>query len=477
MPFSLSSSCFNTCKKYLDKVLSVPIDDIYASYKDDNYFGKGSREAFAEVQLKRLREEGPAFLWHMGDICEKEGNKLLAYTNTLYASDVSQKSHTHIAGVLMEISDRQRAFSVFLLYVLSLDAFLDSELSRIIKKYVTDSRDILEWKKVLSEPIKLNEGQFEQLSLLKILSSIGDKKDITGENKLLLKGIQDHLKRFSWLSLRWLIGKPPSSKDIMERMEHLFDIGEIPEKIKMLEHKPAEVEKLAEEFIKKFSVEETDRKMIYMVKEYVYLRTYRTDVINQALFHTIPFLEEAAKRLSISYAEILYLSPEEISESLRVGKLLSKIRIDERKKSWALFRDVGGLLILQGKDADEFAQIQDFINEDLKDIKEISGQVGFAGKVQGIVKVVLTPHDIDKVKRGDILVTVMTFPSYIAAMEKASAFITDEGGILCHAAIVAREMKKPCVISTKIATKVLKDGDSVEVDANNGIVKVLKRTE
>ena len=59
------------------------------------------------------------------------------------------------------------------------------------------------------------------------------------------------------------------------------------------------------------------------------------------------------------------------------------------------------------------------------------------------------------------------------AMKKASAIITDEGGIICHAAIASRELKKPCIIGTKIATKILKDGDLVEVDADNGIVGIL----
>mgnify|MGYP001564748046 CR=1 FL=1 len=59
-------------------------------------------------------------------------------------------------------------------------------------------------------------------------------------------------------------------------------------------------------------------------------------------------------------------------------------------------------------------------------------------------------------------------------MRKAAAFVTDEGGILCHAAIVARELKKPCIIGTKIATRVFKDGDMVEVDATKGIVRKIK---
>ncbi len=59
-------------------------------------------------------------------------------------------------------------------------------------------------------------------------------------------------------------------------------------------------------------------------------------------------------------------------------------------------------------------------------------------------------------------------------MSKAAAVITDEGGLLCHAAIVSREMKKPCIVGTKIATKVLKDNDIIEVDANLGTIKKLE---
>ena len=69
----------------------------------------------------------------------------------------------------------------------------------------------------------------------------------------------------------------------------------------------------------------------------------------------------------------------------------------------------------------------------------------------------------------------MTTPDMIMVMHKAAAFVTDEGGITCHAAIVSREMKKPCIVGTKIATKVLKDGDMVEVDATDGTVKKISK--
>lgn len=69
----------------------------------------------------------------------------------------------------------------------------------------------------------------------------------------------------------------------------------------------------------------------------------------------------------------------------------------------------------------------------------------------------------------------MTTPDCIIAIHKASAIVTDEGDVLSHASIVSREFGIPCVIGTKIATKVLKDGDIVKVDAKNGIVKIINK--
>lgn len=91
--------------------------------------------------------------------------------------------------------------------------------------------------------------------------------------------------------------------------------------------------------------------------------------------------------------------------------------------------------------------------------------------MKGVVRVVKNKDNLSKVVFGDVLVTTMTTPDMVQVMQKAVAFVTDEGGITCHAAIIAREMKKPCIIGTKIATQVLKDGDTVEVDADKGIVR------
>lgn len=107
--------------------------------------------------------------------------------------------------------------------------------------------------------------------------------------------------------------------------------------------------------------------------------------------------------------------------------------------------------------------------------KIIKGNTANIGKANGAVKIMNDANDFYKFEKGDIIVTSMTTPNYITAMKKAAAIVIDEGGITCHVAIISREFGIPCIIGTKIATKVLKDGDMVEVDANRGIVKILNK--
>jgi phosphohistidine swiveling domain-containing protein len=152
-----------------------------------------------------------------------------------------------------------------------------------------------------------------------------------------------------------------------------------------------------------------------------------------------------------------------------------------------LLKRMAGIILIDGTEAvfntlEEFSKnhIEEYKFESfaaVNDIMELKGQAAYLGNAKGIARIVKNRKQVEKVKMGDILVSPMTTPDFISAMKKAAAFVTDEGGIVCHAAIVAREMKKPCILGTKIATQVLRDGDLVEVDANHGIVKILKRVE
>jgi phosphoenolpyruvate synthase/pyruvate phosphate dikinase len=110
-------------------------------------------------------------------------------------------------------------------------------------------------------------------------------------------------------------------------------------------------------------------------------------------------------------------------------------------------------------------------------VESLKGHSIYGGIVQGVVYN-LKNHSREETKKLDknyIIVATMTKPDDIDIIKKSKAIITDEGGILSHASITARELKIPCIIGTKIATQVLHDGDLVEVDADKGIVKIIKR--
>jgi pyruvate,water dikinase len=100
----------------------------------------------------------------------------------------------------------------------------------------------------------------------------------------------------------------------------------------------------------------------------------------------------------------------------------------------------------------------------------VTGQVGSPGTASGEVCVVAPDNlDID-FPEGAVLVCEVTTPNYVPLMQKAAAIVTDQGGILSHAAIVARELRKPCIVGTGDATNKLKNGQMVMVDANSGVV-------
>lgn len=96
------------------------------------------------------------------------------------------------------------------------------------------------------------------------------------------------------------------------------------------------------------------------------------------------------------------------------------------------------------------------------------GQIGYAGKVSGKIKIVNNPQTT--IQANEILVCQMTTPEYLPLMKQCAGIITEQGGILSHAAIISRELKKPCVVGVKNVLSVLKDGDVVEIDG--GIINI-----
>ncbi len=187
------------------------------------------------------------------------------------------------------------------------------------------------------------------------------------------------------------------------------------------------------------------------------------------------FMEDIAKNIAKKAGyrreQIISTTTDEILKYFNHDKLPDKKSLSERYKKSAILVKQGKYWIYTGNQTNKI----DNILLTQKTSQLIKGSIAYKGVATGLVRLVIDPRrDSSSFKAGEILVTGMTRPEFLPIMKKASAFITDAGGILSHAAIVARELKKPCIIGTHIATQLLKNGDLVEVDANKGIIKIIK---
>jgi len=205
------------------------------------------------------------------------------------------------------------------------------------------------------------------------------------------------------------------------------------------------------------------------------------DAMNKLFFGGSPFewvCSKLAKKLAVSVDEIERSSIAEISVALTGSKLAPKRQ--ERLNGF-------GVLVQEneacGLSSDEAAHIHALLNPGERvEIKELHGTVVMKGKVRGKASVIPAFYAefekmvkfMEKMPKGNVLIATTTSPELMVAVSKASAIVTDEGGLGSHAAIVSRELGIPCVVGTRDATQVIHDGDEVEVDANVGVVRLLR---
>ena len=189
-------------------------------------------------------------------------------------------------------------------------------------------------------------------------------------------------------------------------------------------------------------------------------------------YHKIfePYVAEIGRRWRRT--DLPWLSYEEIN-SLFAGERISPS--NRGRSNWVLAKNNDWRLIT-GEKAEYLLRI--FTNYfQASNLRFIKGQGAYPGNYQGTVRVIKTifsdnvASEIKKFKKGNVLVANTTGPEIMTACQRAGAIVTDEGGLTSHAAIIARELKIPCVVGTKLATKIFKDGDLVKIDAERGIVK------
>ena len=216
------------------------------------------------------------------------------------------------------------------------------------------------------------------------------------------------------------------------------------------------------------------------IQTIIFVRDVRKSILNRGLTIVWRIAEGIAHKSGIPREAIPFLTVDELRNGI---SYISdhKDEIEGRLNGVCHYCDSDGNLIISPCDYElEKKRLDERLHGSIqgKNDSSINGQTGAPGKIVGRVKIVFSVDDKNVIfNDGEILVAGMTRPEYVPLMKKASAIITDEGGITCHAAIVSRELGIPCVIATKIATKFLHDGDLVEVDADNGVVRIMEKAK
>lgn len=245
--------------------------------------------------------------------------------------------------------------------------------------------------------------------------------------------------------------------------------------IKKIEQKHRELAIEKNELIKKAVGNKQNDfiKIIKMVDVHGALWDLKKVMMQKAFYYLDGILSEIGRRLTIPLLDLKWFLPAEVDDLL-AGNLKNNFAEEIKiRKNFCVLKITGQTVsVITGDKAKKTAEKIEGATD--KNISLISGQIGSPGKVNGIATVVMNSRSKVKFPKGNILVTGMTTPDFIPLMKQAKAVVTDEGGMTCHAAIVSRELGIPCVIGTKIATKILKNGDRVEVDADKGIIKIIR---
>lgn len=268
--------------------------------------------------------------------------------------------------------------------------------------------------------------------------------------------IDAFVKKYAWMGTHHFWGEALTRERLLSEINNLKDI------------------KIEE----KNELEDIDNDLKFLIniaEELIWVRTQCAEVAALVTYRHRPLITEAAQSIGMDYDDIIWLTHKEIITAMQGGTIVPVEEVEARKKGWGTVLEINGSTVFTGdKLFHEIGRFVPKVEIQHNEMSEIKGTVASKGKAQGIVRIIHVPHKVLDFETGMILVAPETTPDYIALMKQAAAIITDKGGITSHAAIVSRELGIPCITGTNIATRVLHDGDFVEVDAVNGIVKIIK---
>lgn len=429
--------------------------------KTDYYVDEEQHKEYMTGLYKLLRNENFVKRFHKDAQAKLEN--VLKETQRKFDQDFSKLSNKELLKIYKDfILPNVTQFYIRMWTVFNIAEPLANVVIGELKKYVADDKKMIEYLLSLSSPLMPNDVLNERIDLLK-LALIKNK---LAKNDF-LKKMQQHTEKYQHIPMFDFDHEPCMESYFLNEIKHIKNPRKELEEIK---RSFANREKEFKKIINELKPDKKFKNLLRFLKEHVFLRDYR-DMIRQKLnLELRRFYQETGRRLGLNIEQIAILTNDEIIKYLCAGKKFSQKEIEQREKTYLLIQKGNKVEIYFGVKATTKAR-KELQIEKLGKAREVKGIIGSTGKARGVAKIVYTNKDLHKVREGDIMIATMTRQDFVPAIRGAVALVTDEGSVTCHAAIISRELKIPCIIGTKIATKVLKDGDLVEVDANNGVVR------
>lgn len=341
------------------------------------------------------------------------------------------------------------------------NSFLTDYLKGYLSKLKLDKKQQTEIFQILITPSELSEAQKEERGML----TLAGRKDFGLSSHS--KAVVSHWKKYSWLHFGWT-GPSLGKEYFIEVCAGLHKQGSANKILQRLKNESKLLLKNKKFWIKKIKIDSRHQKLFRLLEELLFIKAHRMDALFRSYEASQSLLAKIARDRHLSLSQIYNLYYDDLVKIFKTGKADFHY-VNELIRYSVGYFDSSKIYLLTGEKARKLSN--QLVLPKIEEVSEIKGQCGYPGKVKGEVCVVNLAKEMIKFKVGQILVSVVTDPSLLPIMKKAAAFVTNQGGLTCHAAIVARELKTPCVIGTKIATQIFKDGDRVEVDAENGIVK------
>lgn len=318
----------------------------------------------------------------------------------------------------------------------------------------------------LSHPTKQVAVNAERADFLNICFDYYYKREIAEK-------INNYLEKYFWIRSNFYRAKEISEESLLVEIDTEIkgrEIKEIESELEKIESTFEKIVKSSENLPGLITLSEKDETDLKFARKIIEWMDIRKVGMMKNFYYLSKMVEDFSELIGVDYDTLVSHSLDEILDFADNEEKFFEIKLSDRSN---------GVFMEFGKDQSRV----DFFGGTAKELFEtatsfegsamIVGQVaskGSGGKIVGKVKVVVSPAS-DDFGSEEILVTSMTRVEFMPLMRQAKAIITDEGGIACHAAIISRELHKPCIIGTKVATSILQNGDLVEIDTDTGTVQ------